>query len=57
VVLARSVLQDKAAGEGLQVEWLRDGRRMRLAVLVLGLGASDVLDPGQRQQVAMFGRV
>jgi hypothetical protein len=57
VVLARPVLQREAAGERLQVQRVRGGRRVRLAVLVAGLGAGDVLHPRQRQEVAVLGRV
>ena len=57
MVLARLVLQHKAAGEALKVERVRDRGGTRLAVLVLGLGASDVLDLRQRQQVAVLGGV
>jgi hypothetical protein len=57
VVLARPVLQDKAAGEALQVERIGGHGGMRLPVLFLGFGAGNVLDLRQRQQVAVLGGV
>ena len=57
MVLPRPVLQHEAAREPLQVERVRDRGGMRLAVFVLGLGAGDVLDLRQRQQVAVLGGV